>query len=62
MKEEWPSMMVMAVFGCGVGLVMGLHNLAMIHILGVANIKAMFGVNNVMVGLGFITIGPIVGQ
>ncbi|KAK4316221.1 hypothetical protein Pmani_012598 [Petrolisthes manimaculis] len=61
MKETWPGMVVMAMFGCGVGIVMGLHNLAMVQIVGVANIKAMFAVNNVMVGLGFIIIGPFVG-
>ncbi|KAK3873268.1 hypothetical protein Pcinc_021717 [Petrolisthes cinctipes] len=62
MKETWPGMVVMAMFGCGVGIVMGLHNLAMVHIVGVANIKAMYAVNNVMVGLGFIIIGPLVGM
>ncbi|KAK3858133.1 hypothetical protein Pcinc_035657 [Petrolisthes cinctipes] len=62
MKETWPGMVVMAMFGCGVGIVMGLHNLAMVHIVGVANIKAMYAVNNVIVGLGFIIIGPLVGM
>ncbi|XP_042231297.1 monocarboxylate transporter 9-like isoform X2 [Homarus americanus] len=51
----------MGVWGIGVGIIMGLHNIAMVEYLGLDNLRAMFGTNSAMVGIGFIIIGPLAG-
>ncbi|XP_042228886.1 monocarboxylate transporter 5-like isoform X2 [Homarus americanus] len=54
-------MVVMGVWGCGVGAFMGLYNLVMIRYMGIHNLPPMFGAASLLNGLGFITLGPLLG-
>ncbi|XP_037797390.1 monocarboxylate transporter 12-B-like [Penaeus monodon] len=51
----------MAVWGCGVGAFMGLYNLIMIRYMGMKKLPSMYGASSLLNGLGFITIGPLIG-
>lgn len=52
----------MAVWGCGVGAFMGLYNLIMIRYMGMKKLPSMYGASSLLNGLGFITIGPLLGK
>lgn len=52
----------MAVWGCGVGAFMGLYNLIMIRYMGMKKLPSMYGASSLLNGLGFITIGPLIGN
>lgn len=52
----------MAVWGCGVGAFMGLYNLIMIRYMGMKKLPSMYGASSLLNGLGFITIGPLIGK
>lgn len=52
---------VMGMWGCGAGTFMGLYNLVMIKYMGIKSLPSMFGAASLLNGLGFITIGPLLG-
>lgn len=54
-------MVIMGVWGCSVGVFMGLYNLVMIQYMGVHNLPSMFGAACLLNGLGFISLGPLLG-
>ncbi|XP_068244036.1 monocarboxylate transporter 12-like isoform X2 [Palaemon carinicauda] len=51
----------MGVWGYGIGSFMGLYNLVMIKYMGAKNLPAMFGACSLLNGLGFISIGSMLG-
>ncbi|XP_064116193.1 monocarboxylate transporter 9-like [Macrobrachium nipponense] len=51
----------MGVWGYGIGSFMGLYNLVMIKYMGAKNLPAMFGAASLLNGLGFISIGSVLG-
>ncbi|XP_066968831.1 monocarboxylate transporter 12-like [Macrobrachium rosenbergii] len=51
----------MGVWGYGIGSFMGLYNLVMIKYMGAKNLPAMFGAASLLNGLGFISIGSLLG-
>lgn len=54
-------MVVMGLWGCGVGANMGVYNLVMIAVMGLENLAPVFGASCFMVAIGFITFGPLIG-
>nr|XP_045625382.1 monocarboxylate transporter 12-B-like [Procambarus clarkii] len=54
-------MVTMGVWGCGVGAFVGLYNLVIIHYMTVGNLPPMFGAASLLNGLGFISLGPLLG-
>lgn len=54
-------MVVMGLWGCGVGASMGVYNLVMIAVMGLDNLAPVFGASCFMVAIGFITFGPLIG-
>ncbi|XP_071524045.1 monocarboxylate transporter 12-B-like [Panulirus ornatus] len=57
---QW-KLVVMAVWGCGVGSYMSIFNLVMVHYMGLDNFMSTFGAAMLCIAVGYITIGPCVG-
>ncbi|KAK7066379.1 hypothetical protein SK128_028050 [Halocaridina rubra] len=58
--QRW-IMVVMGIWGCGVGTTMGVYNIVMITVMGLDNLAPVFGASCFMVAVGFITFGPLIG-
>lgn len=53
---------VMGVWGFGVGSYMGIYNLIMVHYMGLDKLTPTIGATFMLVGIGFVTIGPAIGE
>nr|XP_053646212.1 monocarboxylate transporter 14-like [Cherax quadricarinatus] len=54
-------MVVMGVWGCGVGAFMSIFNLVSVHYMGLENLMPMYGVIMFCTAVGYITFGPFAG-
>ncbi|CAL4120615.1 unnamed protein product, partial [Meganyctiphanes norvegica] len=52
---------ILALFGCGVGSYMGLYNIIMVKYMGLEDLPKIFGAACLFVALGFLVTGPITG-
>nr|XP_045592716.1 monocarboxylate transporter 4-like [Procambarus clarkii] len=59
-EARWRTF-IMGVWGCGVGGYMGLFNLIIVHYMGLDKLASTMGTTLLLVGCGFITIGPCIG-
>ncbi|XP_042235622.1 monocarboxylate transporter 6-like [Homarus americanus] len=59
--DIWWQKIIMGMWGCGVGSYMGIYGLTIAYYMGVHSLDATLGVTQLLIGLGFITIGPIIG-
>lgn len=55
-------LLVMAVWGCGVGVFMSTFNLVMVHYMGLDKFMPMLGATMLCIAGGYLTIGPFVGK
>lgn len=55
-------LMIMAAFGIGVGVNMGLYNLVIIDVMGLDNLAPVFAVGCLMMAFSLIGIGPLLGR
>ncbi|XP_042222005.1 monocarboxylate transporter 9-like isoform X2 [Homarus americanus] len=60
-KELQWLMVVMAAWGSGVGTTMGLFNLIMVKIMGLENLPPVFGASCLIIGIGFLSLGQLIG-
>ncbi|XP_068230611.1 monocarboxylate transporter 9-like [Palaemon carinicauda] len=54
-------MVIMGLWGCGIGATVGVYTSIMIEILGPEKMPACFGVTSLCIGIGYITVAPIMG-
>lgn len=54
-------MAVMGLWGCGIGATVGIYTLIMTEVLGPAKMPACFGATCLFIGVGYITVAPIMG-
>ncbi|XP_063601677.1 monocarboxylate transporter 6-like [Penaeus indicus] len=52
---------IMGVWGFGVGSYMGIYNLIMVHYMGLEKLTSTIGATFMLVGIGFVTVGPAIG-
>lgn len=55
-------MVAMVTFGLGVGTTMALYNLIMVRFMGLENLAPVFGASSIALAVGFITVGPLIGE
>ena len=55
-------MVVMTTWGMGVGTTMSLFSLVMVKFMGIENLAPTYGGTSLFLSIGFITIGPLVGE
>lgn len=52
----------MGMLGLGIGSSMSLNTLIIINIMGLENLPPVFGASSLTVGVGFIALGPVIGE
>lgn len=60
-RELWHLMAVGVVFGLGLGFSLSMYNLAVVHYMGLDNLRPTIGILGLAGAVGFPTFGPLIG-
>lgn len=61
LEDHMWLMLVMGVWGVGVGAFVSTYTLTMVHYMGLDNLMSIYGASMVCTAGGFLTIGPCAG-